>query len=226
MKTYLAAVAALVIFSIPTLGTAAAARPGPYFSAFLGTSLAKDATVSSFDFSAKKAYNDQVSFDPGIYLGGTGGYDFGFIRLEGEFSYRHANIDSITDTTGYNFRNVDGNIGTFATMFNVFLDMHNGTIVTPYVGGGIGFATLFMSDTTAYDTRDLSHVVVYDEGDDTVFAAQVGAGIDIAFSDRKSLDIGYRYFRTDKANFDTYFDFISDTRLESHNVMVGFKFKY
>lgn len=85
---------------------------------------------------------------------------------------------------------------------------------------------LFMSDTTAYDTRDSSNVVLYDEGDDTVFAGQVGAGIDIALSRYNSLDIGYRYFRTGKANFDTYSDYTSSMRLESHNVMVGFKFKY
>ena len=226
MKTYLAVVAALVIFSIPSLSTAAASRPGPYFSVFLGTSFARDATVSSYDLWNDAAYSDQVSFDPSVYLGGTGGYDFGFLRLEGELSYRHANMDSITDSTGYRFRNVDGNVGAFSTMFNVFFDIHNRSIVTPYLGGGIGFTTLFMSDTTAYDTRDLSNVVLYDEGDDTVFAAQAGAGIDIALSRFNSLDVGYRYFRTGKANFDTYYDYTSSMRLESHNIMVGFKFKY
>ena len=98
MKTYLIAIVTLVIFSIPSLSAAAAGRPGPYFSVFLGTSFAKDTTVDVIDYDTvpTSSFRDQVSFDPGIYTGGTGGYDFGFMRLEGELSYRNANIDSVT----------------------------------------------------------------------------------------------------------------------------------
>jgi opacity protein-like surface antigen len=224
MKRYLIALVALVIFSIPSLSAAAAGRPGPYLSVFLGANVARDATVSSFDGTT---YSDRVTFDPGIYIGGTGGYDFGFLRLEGELSYRHANIDTITETepTSNRFRNVEGDLGAFTTMFNVFLDMHNPSRVTPYLGGGIGFASLYLSDTTGYDTNLASRVPLYNESNDTVFAYQVGAGMDIAINNHFSLDIGYRYFITEKANFDA--DSISSNlRLESHNAKIGFNFKF
>jgi len=225
MRTYLIALVTLVIFSIPSLSSAATGRPGPYFSGFLGASFARDDTVSGYDYFHNTSYSDdKVSFDPGVYVGGTGGYDFGFLRLEGELSYRNANIDSVTFSSGERFRNVDGDLGAFATMFNVFFDMHNPSRMTPYVGGGIGFATLHISDTHGYgNTQGYSRL--YDDSYDTVFAYQVGAGMDVAINSRYSLDIGYRYFITDKAKLDGNL-ITSDFRFESHNALVGFKVKF
>jgi opacity protein-like surface antigen len=223
MKTYLIAIVTLLISSLPSLSTAANNRPGPYLSAFIGTSIAKNATVSGYDSYYNETFNDQVTFDPGIYIGGTGGYDFGLLRLEAELSYRNANIDTVTNSAGFRFRNVDGDLGTFATMFNVFYDMHNPSRITPYLGGGIGFATLNLSDTTGFDNS--GKLYLYDNSSDTVFAYQIGAGVDFAITNRYSLDIGYRYFITEKANFDG--DFISSSlRLESHDAKIGFKFKF
>jgi opacity protein-like surface antigen len=228
MKMFLVAIFTLVVFSIPSLSAAAAGRPGPYLSIFLGTSIARDTTVSSFDSQTGRSFSDRVTFDPGIYVGGTGGYDFGFLRVEGELSYRNAELDKVTDTSnGNRFRNVEGNLGAFATMANVFIDIHNPSIVTPYLGGGIGFSSLYLSDTTGYDTRPTvaRRVPLYDAGNDTVFAYQVGGGMDIAINSRFSLDIGYRYFITDKANLDA--DFISSNlRFKSHNAKIGFNFKF
>jgi opacity protein-like surface antigen len=223
MKTFLVAAATLIVFAIPSICAAADGRPGFYFSGFLGSSFARDTTVNGYD-AGNNPYSDKVSFDPGIYAGGTGGYDFGFLRLEGELSYRHANIDTI-NAVGYRLRSVDGNVGAFATMFNVFFDMHNTSRVTPYIGGGIGFATLHISDTWAYDTLSSSDVLMYEADDDTVFAAQAGGGLDVALNNRLSLDLGYRYFITDKAKFDAH-RITSGFRLESHNAMVGFKVKF
>ena len=224
MKTCLIAIVALAIFSIPSLSSAAAGRPGPYFSAFLGTSFARDQSISGFDSFVNTSFDDQVSFDPGIYVGGTGGYDFGFLRLEGELSYRNSKLDKVTASNGARYSNVDGDLGAFATMFNVFFDLHNASPVTPYLGGGIGFAALHISDTTGRNTSG-NIIALYDDSSDTVFASQVGAGVDIAINSRYSLDVGYRYFITDRAKLDG--DFIaSNVRLESHNEMVGFKFKF
>lgn len=224
MKKYLIATAALVLFSIPSLGAAAPDRPGPYFTGFLGANFATDTTVTFIDNTA--ASDDDVTFDPGVYVGGTGGYDFGFVRLEGELSYRHADLDTVTFADGRRFRNVDGDLGAFTGMFNAFFDLHNPSRVTPYVGGGIGFASLFLSDTDGRDTSGINEPL-YSESDDTVFAYQIGAGMDIAINNRYSLDIGYRYLKTDKAELESDFNFTTnELRYESHSAMVGFKFKF
>ena len=67
---------------------------------------------------------------------------------------------------------------------------------------------------------------LYDESSDTVAAYQVGAGMDIAINSRYSLDLGYRYFITEKANLIRIFQLQANLRFESHNAMVGFKFKF
>jgi opacity protein-like surface antigen len=224
MKTYLAAIATLVFLSIPSLSAAATGRPGPYFSIFLGPSFANDVTLTSSYYPYGNSYSDQVSFDTGIYTGGTGGYDFGFMRLEGELSYRYADIDSIRQANGISFIGVDGNIGVFSTMFNVFFDLHNSSPVTPYLGGGIGFAGIYLSDTFGGDIYG-NGGLLYGTSDDTVFASQIGAGVDIALNNRYSLDVGYRYFITEKAHFNSYIG-TSGFQYESHNAMVGFKMKF
>jgi len=223
MKLRIVTAIAILTLAIPMI-CSAAAKPGPYVSGFLGTSFARDVTISGYDFFNSASFDDQVSFDPGIYTGGTAGYDFGIVRLEGELSYRHAGIDKITESSGNRFRNIEGNLGVFASMVNVFINVPNDSRVTPYFGGGIGAATIYMSKTTGFNSSG-TYGIIYDESNDTVFAAQVGGGMDIALTNRFSLDLGYRYFITDTARLEG--DFItSNLKFESHNGMVGFKFKF
>jgi len=228
-RRFITTILAIILVSLPAVGIGAANRPGPYVTGFLGVSVISDSNVTSNDFVTNRSFSDRVEFDPGVNVGGTGGYDFGFFRVEGELSYKSADIKTITDRAdGYRFRSVDGSLGAFAMLGNVFLDIHNDSRVTPYLGGGIGFAALHISDTTGIDTRGATttRTLLYGSGDDTVFAGQVGAGVDIAFTNRYSLDVGYRYFITDTANFDSDLATASSMRFESHNVSVGFKFKF
>lgn len=224
--------AIFLLVALPTLALADAThqgqhRQGPYFSAFLGVTAPKDADATTDQYPAPiVTFNDRIEFDPGVYIGGTGGYDFGILRLEGELSYKHNEMKTITDRdTGARYRNVDGNVGLVAFMANVFLDLHNDTPVTPYLGGGIGFATIRISDTYGTDnsgTRSLLFV----EDDDSVFAYQAGGGLDIALNRRISLDLGYRYFATDTANFNKDWAQATSLKMESHNGMVGVRFKF
>jgi opacity protein-like surface antigen len=221
-------IAIFMLVAIPALAAAAPARPGPYASAFLGVSIPKDTTISAYDFTGTQQIDDSVELDPGVFIGGTGGYDFGILRLEGELSYKHSEINSITVNLAVppnHFRDIDGNLGVFAFMANAFVDLHNDTPVTPYLGGGIGFATLHLSDTHDNHTGDR----LYRKDDATVFAYQVGGGLDIALNRLISLDLAYRYFGTEKAEFDSDHQFKNSTaemKYESHNMAVGVRFKF
>ena len=210
-----------LLLAIPTI-CVAAPRVGPYVSGFIGVSIPRDSDVTTEYFNNDPTDNDQVEFDPGINIGGTGGFDFGYLRLEGEISHKYSEIDSITDqNANFRFRKPDGNLGVTAFMANAFFDLHNETRVTPYLGGGIGFASLHLSDTRGNDAA--GRLLLYEEDDDTVFAYQVGAGVEIAINRRFSLDVGYRYFGTETATFDNDFDRSSSMKFESHNVAAGFR---
>jgi len=229
MKRRIIVIAAFFALAIPTICPAAPARPGPYVSGFVGASVAMDTDVPSSDFITNESFNDRVEFDPNISIGGTGGYDFGIVRLEGELSYKHAGIRSIVDQAdGFRFRNVDGDLGALALMANAFVDLHNDTRFTPYAGGGIGFAFLHLSDTLGIDTRGgtASDLLLFGAGDDSVFAYQIGAGVGIALNRQFTLDLGYRYFVTDRANFDSDVLTTSSFKFESHNATIGFRMKF
>lgn len=218
MKRILIAAAAIAIWGIPAISQAVPARPGGYLAGFLGVSIPRDADVDSYDGTI---YNDRVEFDPGIAVGGAVGYDYGFLRMEGEISYRQSEINGVTDRpSGVPYTGVDGDVGALAFMANAFFDMENNTPITPYWGGGIGFAVLDVSDTTSAQGQ------LYYEGDDTVFAYQAGAGVEIALNPFVSFDLGYRYFGTSKATIDE--DSLQSTkfRLESHNVLAGLRVKF
>jgi opacity protein-like surface antigen len=225
MKKSLVAIAALTTLATPVICTAAHVRPGGYMSGFVGINVNQDANVASTDFVTNRDFSDQVEFDPGINIGGTAGYNFGIARLEGELSYKHAGIGSVTSQSGFRFRNVNGDIGALAMMLNGFLDLHNNSRLTPYLGGGIGFASLHLSDTTGFNSNG-ERVILYGAADDTVFAYQAGAGVEIALDRRYSLDIGYRYFVTGRGNFDSDLPITTSLKFRSHNAALGFRYRF
>jgi opacity protein-like surface antigen len=230
----LSIVVALIILAIPAVSPAAANRPGPYVSGFIGVSIPQNTDVTYNQYGGS-TFNDNIEFDPSINIGGTGGYDFGFVRLEGELSYKQAEMSTINSTitnTGQNpppstqFVNVDGRIGALAMLFNCFIDLHNSTPVTPYFGGGIGFATLLLDDTFGTNVNGGGGGQLYWSDDDTVFAYQAGLGLEIAINRQLSLDVGYRYFGTAEANFYDQPGAQASLKLQSHNAAVGVRVKF
>ena len=230
MKKSHIVLAVLVTLMIPVVSSATPIRPGPYVSGFLGVTVPQDSGVTFTQFGPPATFNDRVEFDPGINIGGTGGYDFGIVRLEGELSYKRGEMTTVTDqTSNVRYVNVNGSLGALAMMFNGFFDLHNNTPVTPYFGGGIGFAALHLSDTfgtIASGANAGTRQQLYFSDDDTVFAYQAGAGLEIALNRKVSLDLGYRYFGTAQADFNRNFSTETALKFESHNVAVGCRVKF
>lgn len=208
MKKLILAIFVLVVMAVPAISSAAPPRVGPYVSGFIGMTIPADADAGFF--------NEEIEFDPGLNVGGTAGMDFGAVRVEGEISYKEADVDTITDRgTGQTFRGIEGGLEATAFMVNLFVDLHSPGPITPYFGGGVGFAALHQSEI--YD--DFGTFYISD--DEMVFAYQAGAGLEVALNRQVSLDLGYRYFRTSEATFaDTEMEF------ESHNATVGLRLKF
>lgn len=228
MKKRLIVFIAIVILAIPTIGSAMPPRPGPYVAGFLGVSLPMDMDVTSTQYGpGARTFNDRVEFDPGIQGGGSGGFDFGFLRIEGELAYKSGEMSSITEKiSNVKYASVDGRVGVYSMMFNAFLDLRNPSPVTPYIGGGVGFATLYLSDTFGTDTNTGYRLRLYDSDEETVFAYQAGAGLEIALTRMLSLDLGYRYFGTAKAKFKKSSFTATEAKFESHSAAVGLRVKF
>jgi opacity protein-like surface antigen len=229
VKAKLVTIAIFAILISPAVCQATPPNPGTYMSGFIGATIPNDTIVSTDDFVSNQIFTDRMELDPGINIGITGGHDFGYLRLEGELSYKNSEMNGIVDQSdNFSFRNVDGSLAALAMMFNSFADLHNDSPVTPYFGGGIGFATLYLSDTFGTNTRDnlITRDLLYINDSDTVFAYQAGGGVEIALSPYLSLDLGYRYFGTTRARFDSSFDQSTRLKIESHNATAGFRLKF
>jgi len=229
IKKSLIVVSALIATAAtPALCLATPAIPGGYLSVFLGASAPQDADATISEFNPVTVKEARVESDPGINIGGTGGYDFGYLRLEGEMSYKRGELASVSERSfGTRYVNVDGHLGAFALMMNSFVDLHNESPVTPYFGGGIGFSTISLSNTRGVDANSGAlnrHIFQSDE--DNVFAYQAGAGMEVALNRRLSFDLGYRYFGTSRASFAKDWPNSTDLKLQSHNAAVGLRVKF
>src|SRR5215467_9943436 len=104
-----------VPFRVDTVGGASA---GPFFSSF-GTGSAR--------------------YDSGFNAGGRLGLQYGPLRLEEEYSYRHNGLSQFTTFFGPGFNKLfTGNFNTNSIMTNAIYDFTLGWPVTPHVGFGIG----------------------------------------------------------------------------------------
>jgi opacity protein-like surface antigen len=152
------------------------------------------------------------------------------LRVEGELSYRHGEIKRVDEVAppGNFYRNVDGSLGIVAMMANVFFDLENPSMITPYFGAGAGIASLHLSDTEGTtSTSPIHRDRIYDKDDASVFAYQAGLGMEFAINPRFSLDLGYRYFRTAEATFDSaQWNIERRLKIENHSVALGFRAKF
>jgi opacity protein-like surface antigen len=106
-----------------------------------------------------------------------------------------------------------------AIMFNGYYDIKTSSSVTPYLGAGIGFASVSIKDLKIDGTK------VADD-DDIVFAYQIGAGIVFDINPNTKLDLGYKYFATTDPSYSDVEGFPFDYQYSSHNLTVGLRFSF
>jgi len=198
-----------------------------YVGGSLGVTIPQDSTLSDSlgEFAT-------VKNDVGPMMTLFGGADFGFLRLEGEFGFLSSNVSSINAAPGVHFDSIYGpvttinpdvNVSVFTGMMNAWFDFKNKSRVTPYIGGGIGFAYVYVGDTWGND-----HYYDYNYyNDDTVFAWQVGGGVAIRLIPNLDLDLGYRYLAADNLNLNYFYWGPQDkTSFTSSNVTVGIRYTF
>lgn len=192
-----------------TASAASAADGRPYVGLNAGAFMPTDSTVSDFSGSG------DVEYDTGFTVSGTGGFQFNNgLRLEGELTYKQADTDKLT-VFGFSSP-VHSDISALGFMANIYYDFKNTSPFTPYIGGGMGFATLYLSDGTS-NMGDWFWL----EDDDTVFAYQLAAGVGFDVNKNVTIDLGYRYFGTSDPKFGQL-----DAEFGSHNVTVGARYRF
>lgn len=166
---------AIVAASLLCLASAlpAAAAQGPYVGLGGGLAIIHDSDVETFVPGFGTARGD-IEYDLGGGFNISAGYKFDQMRLEAEFGYNKADVDSVS-AFGFT-ESISGDIEIMSYMVNGFYDMKVAAPVTPFFGLGLG-------------------AINGDDGDDddTAFGYQLTAGITSPINEFLNLDVYYRY---------------------------------
>jgi len=229
MRKYLLAAAASAAF----IATPAFAD-GPYVGVEGGVLFPNKTTVdlSGTIGGSTVTYNNafRIKNDTGFDVDLIGGYDMGMFRVEGELGYKEASLNSVTDVDPALLTAIENELGTTVTADDLALDgkttvlsaMLNGLVdfggpgFGVYAGGGVGYADVKFGDSTGSDSR-------------SGFAWQLIAGAYVPVSSSVNLGLKYRYFQTDRLNFD--YDYSTVTagargRFTSHSLLASLVFNF
>lgn len=157
---------------------------------------------------------DKVDYDTGFAVVGAAGFKFDFgLRVEGEFGYRSNDVDKLRNNPPGS-----GDVDIFSAMANVIYDIPTGTMITPYVGLGVGVAVVdgdFKSGsaTLASDT-------------DATLAAQGIAGVTFSVTPQLGIFADYRYFVTEGPTFKTPGGNKVSVDINSHTLLIGLRYSF
>lgn len=150
-------------------------------------------SASSSSSSGQQNLHFNSQYNLGYAVGGTLGYEFkSGLRPELEVRYQDNGFDKLKTSSGST--NAKGDLGVLAVMGNLWYDIPLSKHIQPYLGGGAGYARVSLNDFRTPGTSGTN-------GTDTVFAWQVGAGLDFPLTKRITASIGYRYFVTKDPHF-------------------------
>jgi opacity protein-like surface antigen len=180
-----------------------------------GYTYMQDQDVSGATSATKLSPND------GWGLGGSIGYLpsssmplLNALRFEAEVTYHQNDVHSIHFNNGTSASG-SGTYDSTAYMFNAFYDFPiAGSNWSPYIGGGVGMATLHLSSNSGLGNAGSS---------DNEFAYQGMAGIGYAPETLPNTQwtLGYRYLATSDAKFGG-----TDVQYSTNNIELGAKFRF
>lgn len=199
-----------------------------YFSAHGGATFLNDADQSE----DSTVFATAIDSDTGFNAGGAVGVAVSDFRFEVELGYSQNAADSleVTNDAGLGVAvglgslvgltiPLDGDVRTFSYMVNAYYDFKNKTNFTPFIGFGVGGATIY------YDDIESSGVLLVDDND-TVFAYKVGAGLAYKISESLNLTGDYHYLATTDPEFKDAAGAKFDSEYESHNFNLGMRFTF
>ena len=178
-----------------------AVTEGPYFTLTGSIDTFEEMALSSVDSSLESTNIGAGFEDTGLGFNHSIGYQFkNSFSAELEFSYK-----------GRDFRGaVDGDMTSKSFIANGIYSFNIREFYAPYVGYGIGY------------TFHEANIEGYGDRTDMTLAHQFKIGVDMEFSRKLSLLVGYRYFTSNNPDFPGWFSGES----ASHGIEAGIKFYF
>ncbi len=210
MKSALQALIIVFIGLVFYVSAAQAQTSRLYFAGYMGLS-----THTESDFSeSTTALHGDVEFKNAFSIAGALGLRLTpQWRLEGEISYRKADMDRV-DISNLGSFELGGDLKTYLYLLNMYYDINfDWKNFQPFLTAGIGLA----SHEAQID--DLSGNLV-DAGDDSMgFAWALGGGLKYRVNPDVALSTNYRYIGTNDLETDSY-----DVEYTNHEFRLGIEY--
>jgi opacity protein-like surface antigen len=202
MKRVCGLVIGLLVLLFATQVWAQSSPHGMYLSGNIGFGMRPDADITPGP--------NEFDNDPAFALNGAIGFELNpMFRVEGELGY-HFNT---ADVPGFP---QDFTFSAVSFMANAYFDVPTNSPIRPYVGGGLGFASINLEEDLGFEADD----------SDVVGAFQFMAGIGYDISPRATLTFGYRYFTTSDPDFGLPISGSFETEYSSHDFLFGARFRF
>ena len=196
-----------------------------YVTVFGGASLPSDLTFDGVGIDQHYT----LGLNTGYVAGGAIGMDVtDAVRAEIELSHAvWKSADSVTSVDSFGIANTSaasGNVNATYLLANAWMDFDTGSILTPYLGGGVGLG--WLSGDTIFGGGGNGFGTSTGAG----FAFQVGTGVKVDLSENMALDVGYRF--KDIVNASAH-DLggagqpeFNNVSVSSHNLQIGLTVKF
>jgi OOP family OmpA-OmpF porin len=189
-------VAALAII----VSSAVARADGFYADVHGGATIPWNESARVSSDIAPASANAHTNYSVGWLAGASAGYqwDRGWARgfaSEFEFTFRQNHIDRIATSAPIT---LGGDLHSYAMMLNGYYRFLNSTPFTPYIGGGVGEASIALNNARFARASNLGPF----SGTDAVFGYQGIAGVSYPICPHLSMAAEYRYFATLRPGFD------------------------
>lgn len=179
-----------------------------YFAGYLGLTSFPEQELSD----GANNVNANISLDNATNFGAAMGLRLSpELRLEGEFSYRKGEINTI-EALGNEFA-ASGEVKNYNIMANLYYDFDVDWPVQPFIGAGVGFGIFDV------DIEDSTNIVASESGDDWGLAYQIGGGIKYRASEDVAFTGSYRYLGGTDLQFGQ-----SDLTFSGHEFRVGIEY--
>ena len=144
--------------------------------------------------------------------GGVGCRVWNNVRIDATMGYRGGGDMSEA------FGGLDGELETLYGFVNVYYDIMTWGRLTPYVGGGIGWAHHRISGITLPPTVD--------DGSNFDFAWNLQAGVAVDLTTNIALDVGYRFADLGSAKSGSNPDRLQVDDIHVHDIRVGLRYSF
>jgi OOP family OmpA-OmpF porin len=189
------------VASLAIITSSAVARAdGFYADVHGGATIPWNETARVSSNIAPASVKAHTNYSVGWLAGASAGYQWehGWARgfaSEFEFTFRENHIDRIATSAPIT---LGGDLHSYAMMLNGYYRFLNSTPFTPYIGGGLGEASIALNNARFAGAPNLGPF----SGTDAVFAYQGIAGVSFPICPHLSMAAEYRYFATLRPGFE------------------------